>query len=44
LVCVLPLLSYVYVVPGIDVSSFDVLLVYGETPSELSRLPTGSYV
>ncbi|MGC1268793.1 MAG: DUF885 family protein, partial [Candidatus Acidiferrum sp.] len=43
-VAVLPLLSYVYVVLGVEVSSFEVFTLYGETPRELSRLPTASYV
>jgi hypothetical protein len=42
LVSVLPLESYVYVVLGVEVSSFDELFVYGETPSDERRLPTGS--
>jgi len=43
-VCVLPLESYVYVVLGVDVSSFEVFTLYGDTLSELKRFPTASYV
>jgi hypothetical protein len=32
----------VVVMLGVEVNSFEELFVYGETPSELSRLPTGS--
>jgi hypothetical protein len=41
-VSVFPLLSNVWVALGVEVNSFDVLTLYGDTPSELSRLPTGS--